>query len=71
MRLLAAGFAVCLLAASEEDPKAPNFELPDLEGKNQSLSDLKGRKAVILIFGGIECPRSRFSEPRLGDMAPA
>ena len=69
MRSVALGLTLCLLAAAPDDEKAPGFSLPDLEGKPHALADLKGKKAVVLIFGGIECPRSRFAEPRLGDMA--
>ncbi len=32
---------------------APNFTLPDIDGKPVSLSDFKGRKHVVLEFGNI------------------
>jgi len=50
------------------DP-APDFTLNDLSGKPFSLSSQKGKKAVVLVFAGIECPRSTSAEPRLGDLA--
>jgi len=36
---------------------APNFELPDINGKVQRLSDYRG-KIVILNFWSCECPHS-------------
>lgn len=32
-----------------ENP-APNFELPDFNGKPVQLSDFKGRKNLVLVF---------------------
>lgn len=29
---------------------APDFTLPDLDGKDVSLSDFKGKKNVVLVF---------------------
>jgi len=57
------------LAAAPDDETAPDFTLTDLGGKTVTLSSLKGKKAVVLVFAGIECPRSTASEPRLGDLA--
>jgi peroxiredoxin len=57
------------VVAGPEDEAAPDFTLADLAGKSVSLSSLKGKKAVVLVFAGIECPRSTASEPRLGDLA--
>jgi len=36
---------------------APNFELPDLEGKQHKLSDYRGR-IVIVNFWSCECPHA-------------
>jgi len=55
-------------SAPDGDP-APDFTLADLSGKTVSLSSLKGRKAIVLVFAGIECPRSTAAEARLGDLA--
>lgn len=70
MRSLALlALAALSLAARPEDETAPDFTLADLSGKTVTLSSLKGRKAVVLVFAGIECPRSTAAEPRLGDLA--
>ncbi len=60
---------VLLAAAPPDGDRAPDFTLPDLEGKGVALASLKDRKAVVLLFTGIQCPRGRAAEPRLGDMA--
>jgi peroxiredoxin len=60
-----------LPASALDDEKAPDFTLPDLQGKPHTLYALKERKAVVLLFLGIECPRSRAAEPRLMDLAKA
>ncbi|HLY75108.1 MAG TPA: redoxin domain-containing protein [Planctomycetota bacterium] len=57
------------LAAGPDGDAAPDFTLADLSGKTVTLSSLKGKKAVVLVFAGIECPRSTAAEARLGDLA--
>ena len=57
------------LAAAPDDEAAPDFTLAELSGKTVTLSSLKGKKAVVLVFAGIECPRSTASEARLSDLA--
>ena len=37
-------------SAIEVGQKAPDFELPDAEGKRVRLADFKGKKAVVLYF---------------------
>jgi thiol-disulfide isomerase/thioredoxin len=61
--------AVLPLAAFPDEEPGPDFTLPGLEGQSVTLSALKGKKAVALIFAGIECPRSLAIEPRLADLA--
>ncbi|MBI3855953.1 MAG: redoxin domain-containing protein, partial [Planctomycetes bacterium] len=61
--------AVLLPAAAPDDDSAPDFTLAEVSGKTVTLSSLKGKKAVVLVFAGIECPRSTASEARLGDLA--
>lgn len=31
-------------------PSAPDFELPDFNGKSVRLSDFKGKKNLVLVF---------------------
>ncbi len=66
-------WAVVLLAGPAAAPvggdPAPDFTLPDLEGRPVELRSFRDRKAVVLLFLGIECPRSRAAEPRLADLA--
>ena len=70
MRSLALlALAALSLAARPDEETASDFTLADLSGKTVTLSSLKGKKAVVLVFAGIECPRSTASEPRLGDLA--
>ena len=61
--------SVLLVTLLSVRDKAPDFTLPDLDGRKHSLHARKEGKAVVLVFGGIECPRSRASEPRLVAMA--
>ncbi len=60
--ILAPAFAVA------DGEKAPDFTLDDVSGKSHALAALKDRKAIVLLFMGIECPRSVAAEPRLGDL---
>jgi len=68
MRTLALVAVLLTPAAAPAGEKAPDFTLSDVSGKSHTLSALKDRKAVVLLFMGIECPRSVAAEPRLGDM---
>lgn len=45
--------------------KTIDFTLPDLEGKNVSLSDYLGEKVVLLVFGATWCPHCRNEIPEL------
>jgi mono/diheme cytochrome c family protein len=66
--ILAAGAAFLAAGCTAPPPsnagpgdRAPAVSLPGL--------DLRGRKAVVLVFGGVDCPRSRASEARVADLS--
>ena len=48
----------------EEGNKAPNFELPTLDGKKVKLSDMKGKK-VILNLWATWCPPCKAEMPHM------
>lgn len=52
------------------DQPAPDFELPDLQGIPQRLSDYRG-KTVILNFWSAECPHSERTDRYLLELLPA
>jgi peroxiredoxin len=70
MRTLALLLVTALpVLAWPDGDAAPDFTLADLSGKAVTLSSLRGKKAVVLVFAGIECPRSTAAEARLSDLA--
>ncbi|HEX8748276.1 MAG TPA: thioredoxin family protein [Pyrinomonadaceae bacterium] len=46
-----------------------DFKLPDLDGKEQSLSSLKGKNGTVLIFVGVQCPVSNAYNERMEKLA--
>ena len=64
---LDAQYAVDLLAPGTA---APSFTLGDLNGKQVSLSDFRGRK-VVLVFWASWCPDCRAEVPELKEMYSA
>ncbi|HKS27882.1 MAG TPA: thioredoxin family protein [Pyrinomonadaceae bacterium] len=74
-------FSLCCAALSNIDVKASDsepgaigsvvadFKLPDLDGKEQSLSSLKGKNATVLIFIGVQCPVSNAYNERMEKLA--
>lgn len=48
--------------------KVENFTLPDVHGKQHSLSDARDRPVVLAIIG-VECPLAKKYAPRLRDLA--
>jgi peroxiredoxin len=63
---------LAILAGARTAPgldQGPDFTLKDLEGKPHPLLELRGKKAIVLLFSGIECPRSVAAEPRVAEMA--
>jgi len=46
-----------------------DFKLPDLDGREQSLSSLKGKNGTVLIFIGVQCPVSNAYNERMEKLA--
>jgi peroxiredoxin len=55
--------------ASSVGKKIEAFALPDPAGKVWSLADLKGKKAVVVLFIGSECPINKAYMPRLAELS--
>jgi peroxiredoxin len=67
---LATVFLMSFLAANvfaAENPKAPDFTLKDMNGKNVSLNNFKG-KNVLLYFTTTWCPYCKREVPELKEM---
>jgi peroxiredoxin/mono/diheme cytochrome c family protein len=47
----------------------PNFTLKDTEDRTISLYGYFGKKAVVLVFTGVECPVGNLYMPRLAELA--
>src|SRR5262245_59024917 len=45
--------------------KAPNFELPGVDGKNWKLSDFDHAKILVVIFTCNHCPTAQYYEERV------
>jgi peroxiredoxin len=48
---------------------AENFTLPDTNGKNQSLNDLKGEKGAVVVFLSAQCPVVKGYNERINKLA--
>jgi peroxiredoxin len=46
-----------------------DFTLPDADGKNHSLSSLKGKNGTVLIFVAVQCPVSNAYNERMEKLA--
>jgi peroxiredoxin len=46
-----------------------NFKLPDINGKEQSFNDLKGKNGAIIVFLSIQCPVVRGYNERIIKLA--
>jgi peroxiredoxin len=46
-----------------------DFTLPDVNGKEQSLNSLKGKKGSVLIFVSVQCPVSNAYNERMEKLA--
>jgi peroxiredoxin len=49
-------------------PRVPPFSLQDIAGKTWAFSDLKEKKAIVVIFIGTECPINNAFMPRLAEL---
>jgi len=47
------------------DPKAPDFELPDLDGNKIALSKYKGNRPVLFYFWATWCPHCMAAKPAI------
>jgi peroxiredoxin len=63
MLFLAPVVAALVSPAAPEAPvapaagaKVPDFTLPDVNGRRHCLNDYRGKKAVVVVFVGTECP---------------
>jgi peroxiredoxin len=69
---LTAILAVACSARAAESPARPqveDFQLKDVEGNEQSLSDYRDSKLLVLAFLGTECPLAKLYAPRLAKLA--
>ena len=48
---------------------APDFTLPDADGKQHSLASLKGKSATVIIFVATKCPISNAYNERMAKLA--
>jgi peroxiredoxin len=46
-----------------------DFKLPDVDGREHSLSSLKGKNGTVLIFIGVQCPVSNAYNERMEKLA--
>ena len=46
-----------------------DFKLPDADGKDHSLSTLKGEKGTVIIFISVQCPMVRAYNERIAKLA--
>src|SRR5437016_2397187 len=44
------------------------FVLPDAAGKSWALADHKGKKAIVVLFLGTQCPINNSYAPRLAEL---
>ncbi|MGF1503181.1 MAG: thioredoxin family protein [Paracoccaceae bacterium] len=45
--------------------KAPEFSLPDLDGRTRSFADIAGPKGTLLVFLSVHCPYVKAVEARI------
>lgn len=82
MRLISLAFLVCICAPHHllaADPlrlgdRAPNFELPGIDGKTYTLGDFSDARVLVICFTCNHCPTAQVYEPDIkkfvGEYAP-
>src|SRR4051794_24032900 len=68
--------AVVRLSVSADAPidrgiggRVANFTLDDPAGKPISLSEFRGKKALVMVFLGTDCPVGNLYAPRLAELS--
>ncbi len=74
--LLTVLFALTFVLAAESKAQSlavgatvENFSLPDINGKSQSLNDLKGEKGAVVVFLSAQCPVVKIYNDRINQIA--
>jgi peroxiredoxin len=69
--LLVASLAAALQTQAEEYPtlalgsKAPDFDLPGVDGRNWALKDFAQAKVLVVVFTSVHCPTAQYYEQRI------
>jgi peroxiredoxin len=66
---LALALSTFLAAPAVRAATLEDFALTDAKGKKHTAAEWKGKKAVVLIFLGTDCPVSNFYAPEYGRLA--
>jgi peroxiredoxin len=76
LALMAIGLAASAKPSDTDIPAAPgigativDFTLPDTDGKDHSLTSLKGKNGTVLIFVAVQCPVSNAYNERMEKLA--
>src|SRR5947208_1853729 len=61
--------APMIAVRADDSPKViADFAVPDVAGRAFSLSQLKNKKAIVVLFLGTECPINQYFMPRLAEL---
>jgi len=71
LAVMIVALAAAAYSQAQVGSKIGNFSLPDVDGKTQSLADLKGSKGMVVVFVSIQCPVVRGYNERLNEIAKA
>jgi len=56
------------LASASEAKTAPDFDLPDLDGRHIRLSEYKGKRPVLIYFWATWCPYCVAAKPKVAKL---